>query len=73
VPARSFLPDGLAGADHDEGVAYVIIFGTSDRPIDLLRGGEAMSALLLRATAERLAGEPLASVTVASGVVASAG
>lgn len=63
VPARNFLPDGspglLAGADHDEGATYVIVFGTTDRPVDLLRGGEAMSALLLQATAEGLATAPI--------------
>lgn len=63
VPVRNFLPDGspgmLPGADHDEGAAYVIIFGTADRPVDLLRGGEAMSALLLRATADGLATAPI--------------
>jgi nitroreductase len=63
VPARNFLPDGspglLAGADHDEGATYVILFGTGDRPADLLRGGEAMSALLLRATAEGLSSAPI--------------
>ncbi|MET0419290.1 MAG: nitroreductase, partial [Actinoplanes sp.] len=30
-----------------------------DRPVDLLRGGEALSALLLRATADGLATAPL--------------
>jgi hypothetical protein len=63
VPVRNFLPDGsgglFAGADHDEGAAYVIIFGLSDRPVNLLRGGEAMSALLLRATADGLATAPI--------------
>jgi nitroreductase len=63
VPVRNFLPDGspglLPGADHDEGAAYVIIFGTTDAPVDLLRGGEAMSALLLQATAEGLATAPI--------------
>lgn len=63
VPVRNFLPDGspgmLAGADHDEGAAYVIIFGLTDRPVDLLRGGEAMSALLLQATVEGLATAPI--------------
>jgi nitroreductase len=63
VPVRNFLPDGspgmLAGVDHDEGAAYVIIFGSTDRPVDLLRGGEAMSALLLQATAEGLATAPI--------------
>ena len=63
VPARNFLPDGspglLAGADHDEGAVFVIVFGTTDRPVDLLRGGEAMSALLLGATAEGLSTAPI--------------
>ncbi|BBH67800.1 NAD(P)H nitroreductase [Actinoplanes sp. OR16] len=63
VPVRDFLPDGspgmLPGAGHDEGAAYVIIFGSSDAPVDLLRGGEAMSALLLQATAEGLATAPI--------------
>jgi nitroreductase len=63
VPMRNFLPDGspglLAGADHDEGAAFVIIFGAGDRPVDLLRGGEAMSALLLGATAEGLSTAPI--------------
>jgi hypothetical protein len=35
-----------------------VIFGMTDRPIDLLRGGEAMSALLLSGTAEGLATAP---------------
>ncbi|WP_127509633.1 Acg family FMN-binding oxidoreductase [Actinoplanes solisilvae] len=63
VPVRNFLPDGspgmLAGADHDEGATYVIVFGMTDRPVDLLRGGEAMSALLLQATSEGLATAPI--------------
>ncbi|MEV4346493.1 nitroreductase [Actinoplanes sp. NPDC049596] len=63
VPVRNFLPDGspgmLAGADHDEGASYVVVFGTTDAPVDLLRGGEAMSALLLQATAEGLATAPI--------------
>ena len=63
VPVRNFLTDGsqglLAGADHDEGAAFVIIFGEGDRPVDLLHGGEAMSALLLRATAEGVSAAPI--------------
>jgi hypothetical protein len=63
VPVRNFLPDGsagmLAGADHDEGATFVIIFGEGDRPVDLLHGGEAMSALLLRATADGMSAAPL--------------
>jgi hypothetical protein len=63
VPARNLLPSGspglLAGAGEDEGAAYVIIFGAGDRPLDLLRGGEAMSALLLRATVEGISTAPI--------------
>jgi hypothetical protein len=64
VPVRDFAPDddtaGLpAGDAHDQGAAYVVLFGTSDLPLDLLRGGEALSALLLRATADGLATAPL--------------
>ena len=63
VPMRNFLPDGspglLAGAGGDEGAVYVILFGTGDRPVDLLRGGEAMSALLLQATTEGLSTAPI--------------
>ncbi|MGA5298810.1 Acg family FMN-binding oxidoreductase [Nucisporomicrobium flavum] len=63
VPVRDFAPEGEAGLSagpgHDAGAAYVIIFGLSDRPADVLRGGEALSALLLAATAEGLATAPL--------------
>jgi len=63
VPVRDFAPDDSAGLDagsfHDQGAAYVIVFGQSDRPVDLLRGGEALSALLLLATADGLATAPL--------------
>jgi len=63
VPVRDFTPDspaGLAaGAAHDQGAAYVIVFGSDDQPASLLRGGEALSALLLQATADGLATAPL--------------
>jgi nitroreductase len=63
VPVRDFDPDGegglAAGAGRDQGAAYVIVFGAGYRPIDLLLGGEALSALLLKATAEGLATAPL--------------
>ena len=65
VPVRDYTPDsraGLAaGEDVDRGAAFVMIFGMSDRPVDLLRGGEATSALLLGATAEGLATAPLSN------------
>jgi nitroreductase len=63
VPVRNFLPSGspgmLPGAGEDEGAAYTILFGSGDRPLDLLRGGEAMSALLLAATTEGVAAAPI--------------
>ena len=63
VPVRDFAPHGAevlpAGDDHDKGAEYAILFGLDDQPIDLLRGGEALSALLLRATAEGLSTAPL--------------
>ncbi|NMO54648.1 nitroreductase [Actinoplanes sp. TBRC 11911] len=63
VPVRDYAPDGEAGlgagAAHDRGAAYVIVFGTSDRPLDLIQGGEALSALLLLATADGLATAPI--------------
>jgi nitroreductase len=63
VPVRDFAPEGHAGLTAgdgvDRGAAYVIIFGTGDRPADLVRAGEALSALLLLATAEGLATAPL--------------
>ena len=63
VPVRNFIPDGSAGLkagpDYDEGALYVVLFGMTDDPVDLLRGGEALSALLLKATAEGLSTAPL--------------
>jgi hypothetical protein len=63
VPVRDFVSGGRPGlqpgADVDKGARYVIVFGRGDEPIDLLRGGEALSALLLKATAEGLATAPL--------------
>ncbi|AGL16952.1 hypothetical protein [Actinoplanes sp. N902-109] len=63
VPVRDLAPRGDAGlvAGHavDRGSAYVILYGLTDDPLSLLRAGEALSALLLLATAEGLATEPL--------------
>ncbi|HEY0000921.1 MAG TPA: nitroreductase [Actinoplanes sp.] len=63
VPVRDFAPDtttGLAaGAAHDQGAAFVIIFGDNDQPSSLLSGGEALSALLLLATADGLSTAPI--------------
>lgn len=63
VPVRDFDPEGghalATGEGRDQGAAYVIVYGIGYRPIDLLHGGEALSALLLKATAEGLATAPL--------------
>lgn len=63
VPVRDHLPGetaGLAVGDgFDAGAAYVILFGSSDEPAAWLRGGEALSALLLTATAAGLSTAPL--------------
>lgn len=63
VPVRNHLPAetaGLrAGDGFDRGAAYVVLFGSNDDDVAWLRGGEALSALLLTATAEGLATAPL--------------
>ena len=67
VPVRDYAPGGTAGLaageGFDLGAAYVVLFGRTDQPTELLRGGEAMSALLLTATAEGLATAPLSDTT----------
>jgi nitroreductase len=63
IPVRDFDPErtgGLpAGPGRDRGASYVVVYGDGTGRADLLRGGEAMSALLLAATAEGLATAPL--------------
>ncbi len=63
VPVRDYAPGGTPGLDAGEGfdlgAAYVVLFGRTDQPAELLRGGEALSALLLAATAEGLATAPM--------------
>ncbi|MEU8610661.1 nitroreductase, partial [Actinoplanes sp. NPDC048791] len=63
VPVRDYAPGtdaGLSpGADFDLGASYVVLFGLTDEPGALLRGGEALSALLLAATADGLATAPM--------------
>ncbi|MDY7088985.1 MAG: nitroreductase [Actinomycetota bacterium] len=66
VPVRDFFPGGEArlqsGPDLDRGAAFVVLFGLDDRPMSLLCAGEALSALLLLATADGLATAPLSDV-----------
>ncbi|MFG1605180.1 Acg family FMN-binding oxidoreductase [Actinoplanes sp. NPDC049265] len=63
VPVRDFAPDRIAGlpvgGGRDQGAEYAVVFGTGDDRIDLLHAGEALSALLLRATADGLSTAPL--------------
>jgi len=70
VPLRDFAPGGDAGLDpgdgHDQGAAYVVLFGVGDRRPDLLRAGAALSALLLAATADGLASAAMSDVVEAS-------
>jgi nitroreductase len=70
VPVRDHVPDGTAGlaagADHDQGAAYVILFGSAQEPADWLRAGEALSALLLEATAAGLSCAPLSDAVEVS-------
>jgi nitroreductase len=63
VPLRDFFPDAGAGLEagpaHDRGASFVVLFGNGVARIELLHGGEALSALLLLATADGLATAPL--------------
>jgi nitroreductase len=66
VPVRDFAPGGNAGlavgAGDDTGAAYTILYGDGDAPIDWLRAGEAVSAVLLTAVVEGLAVAPMSDV-----------
>jgi hypothetical protein len=66
VPVRAFALDPDDGtpvaAGGDEGAAYLILHGDSDEPADWLRAGEALSAVLLTATAHGLATAPMSDV-----------
>jgi nitroreductase len=63
VPIRQHVPDtaaGLvAGEGFDLGASWIILYGPTDEPAAWLRAGEALSALLLTATAAGLATAPL--------------
>ena len=63
VPVRNHTPDetaGLrAGDGFDLGAAYVVLFGATDEPAAWLSAGEALSALLLTATAGGLSTAPM--------------
>jgi nitroreductase len=63
VRVRDYAPGGTAGLSpgdgFDLGASYVVLFGLTDQPEAVLRGGEALSALLLTATAEGLSTAPM--------------
>jgi nitroreductase len=67
VPVRQFAPAGgatlAAGDETDAGARYAIVFTDEDTPVSWLRAGEALSAVLLTATAEGLATAPISDVT----------
>jgi nitroreductase len=68
VPVRQYAPfDGAQvmdpGSNTDLRALYAIIFTEEDHPIDWLRAGEALSAVLLTATAEGLGTAPISDVT----------
>jgi hypothetical protein len=68
VPVRDFAPDGPpleSGPGSDRGASYVIVYGPDSTTTSWLRGGEALSALLLEATVEGLSMEPMSDVVEA--------
>ncbi|BCJ74657.1 putative NAD(P)H nitroreductase [Catellatospora sp. IY07-71] len=67
VPVRDFAPFGgptlAAGPDSDRGARYAVVFTEHDGPADWLRGGEALSAVLLTAVRAGLGTAPISDVT----------
>lgn len=67
VPVRDFAPMGgaeLDAGEHTDALArYAVVFTENDEPDDWLRAGEALSAVLLTATATGLATAPISDVT----------
>ncbi|NUR50739.1 MAG: nitroreductase [Hamadaea sp.] len=67
VPIREFAPPGGSaldpGSENDGGTLYAVLFTDEDTPSAWLRAGQALSALLLAATAAGLAGSPISDVT----------
>jgi nitroreductase len=63
VAERDFSVAGTlaAGTGHDEAATYAVLYGSGDEPVDWLRGGEALSAVWLTATAHGAGVLPLSS------------
>jgi hypothetical protein len=65
VPVRSFVPPELgasAGPEHDAAASYGVIFTSADAREDCLRAGQALSAVLLTATAANLGTAPISDI-----------
>lgn len=66
VPLRNLDPGGLPDvATHDlvdRYACYAVLYTDTDAPVDWLAAGEALSAVLLTATDERLAASPISDV-----------
>ncbi|HEU4422613.1 MAG TPA: nitroreductase [Pilimelia sp.] len=66
VPIRDYAlgtePGLEIGDGNDRGAAYALLYGATDEPAAWLRAGEALSALLLTATAAGLSAAPLSDV-----------
>ena len=71
VPLREFTLDRPGElqtiSGHDTAAAYAILAGDSDEPDSWLRGGEALSAVLLTAVHEGLSASPISDVTEITG------
>jgi hypothetical protein len=67
VPVRDFAPSGGAdlepGMHSDAAARWAVVFTDGDAVGDWLRAGEALSAVLLTATAAGLAAAPISDVT----------
>lgn len=65
VPLREFGPPGFglsAGLEYDVAASYGLIFTDTDERLDCLHAGEALSAVLLTATAAGLGSAPISDV-----------
>jgi nitroreductase len=70
VAARNHVPGGtpglVPGPGGDEGAAYAILYGHDSLPLHLLRGGEALSAVLLYATDQQISTAPISEAVEVS-------
>ncbi|MHC1557750.1 Acg family FMN-binding oxidoreductase [Actinomycetospora sp. C-140] len=59
---RGTLRQPRAGADHRDSSALTVLTAVDDAPVSVLRAGEALSAVLLKATARGLGTTPIVQV-----------